>query len=207
MISFSVLIALFIYVVTHFGVFFVWFFLNVAVFVWGLPSQALNRSCNSLLNRVQILAFILTCGQQKRTRCSSPGPPRRRVLRWYNLPAAAQGCLVCTAKNPARPSCQSMTCAARTKFAKSRRVFRTLIRLQRLTSLLLLIALSVRFYTANKIQLSAHFSSCCLSSEIIRLILMTSWLPWQWIAATNTELQACGLKITGCCRRQKAPRI
>lgn len=137
--------------------------------IWGLLSQALNHFCNSLLNLVQFLAFILTCRQQKWTQCSSNSPPRRRVQRWYNLLTAAQCCLVYMSKNPARPFCQSITCGAHTQLVKSRWVFSILIFLQWLTSLLLLILSSVRFYIANKIQLSAHFSPCCLSSEIIRL--------------------------------------
>lgn len=167
--SFSVFISLFKYTITCSGLLFVCL-LNFAVCIWDLPSQALNRFCNSLLNHIQFLAFILRCGQHKRTECSSNGPPRRCVQRWYNLHTAAQCCLVYTSKNPARPFCQSITCGAHVQFVKSRWIFRILILLQWLTFLLLLIFFSVRSYKANKIQLSAHFSSCCLSSEIVRLI-------------------------------------
>jgi len=148
MISFTDFVSLFKYMVTCSGCVLVCF-LNFTLLVWGLPSQALNHFCNSLLNHVQFLAFILTCGQQKRTECSSNSLPRRRVQRWYNLLTAAQCCRVYTSKNPARPFCQSITCGAHIQFVKSRQVFRTLVLLQWLTCLLLLILFSIRFYIVN----------------------------------------------------------
>lgn len=138
------------------------------LFVWGLPSLALNNFCKSLLNHIQFLTFVLTCRQQQRTPCSSNGPPRRRVQRWYNLHTADHCCLVYVSKNPARPFCQCYMWSSCSVSEEQMSFWH--IDPFTVANLLFIAGLNVRVYIAHKIQSTAHFSSCCLSSDILRLI-------------------------------------